>query len=534
MEPAIVVVVDDDEEMRVYLAGILQMQDFQVRTASNAIEALMMIQREKPIALIVDFGIPEVAGDEFCRVIKEDPKTKEIRIFVMTEGTQLQAQVASESGADECIQKPVDAGLLIQRLQALLTFRNLPSVPTAVNVPSKPSFQSSVFLDMVLNLYQQNESGVLKVNWAGMEKKFLIRNGESIFFESTLQGENIWHVICQRKKIQKPEIAGVFSAWLEHFIVNGLVSLEDFRKFQAEIMKMALMSITLWPTAEAEFFPCSVSEPTMGAVPLADVVLDFYRSVLDFNDIRKQLPEQFHFFAAPHFLQIIAKLNLKPEESFLITRIDGSQPLTVEMLQTLTGLPDDKIMRTVSALRKLNALEFKVDQARAAAKASGPARAPAKPAEIKPGTPRPSKLDEMVVRMGVLKSEKRVELESHVKLAEEMYRIATLKMLEGDFWKVTELCREAMKHNPNESKYYHLMAVAFSNHPRFLKDAEQYFHKAMEMDPYNPDYCIDAAKFFAKQGLFLRAMTECKKALDIASDHPEAIELFADLKKKQR
>jgi Tfp pilus assembly protein PilF len=137
------------------------------------------------------------------------------------------------------------------------------------------------------------------------------------------------------------------------------------------------------------------------------------------------------------------------------------------------------------------------------------------------------------VRMEVQKSEKKMEEEHHIKVAEQFYRLAEEKMTELDYWKVTQLCRQAIKNNPTESKYYHLMAVAYAQHPRFGKDAEQCFYKALEMDPWNPDYHVDLARFYQHQGLPMRAINQVKKALKIAPEHRAANELFNTLSKKK-
>src|SRR5205807_8603417 len=119
------------------------------------------------------------------------------------------------------------------------------------------------------------------------------------------------------------------------------------------------------------------------------------------------------------------------------------------------------------------------------------------------------------VRMEVQKSEKKMEVEHHIKVAEQFFRMAEEKFLEGDYWKVAQLCKQAIKNHPTESKYHHLMATAYAQHPRFGKDAEQCFYKALEMDPWNPDYHVDLANFYMMQGLAKRALTQCQKAIQI-------------------
>ena len=141
---------------------------------------------------------------------------------------------------------------------------------------------------------------------------------------------------------------------------------------------------------------------------------------------------------------------------------------------------------------------------------------------------------ETMVRMEVQKSEKKMEQEHHIKVAEQFFRLANEKYTELDYWKVTQLCKQAIRHNPTEPKYYHLMATAYSQHPRFGKDAEQCFYKALELDPWNPDYHIDLAEFYVHQGLTLRALNQCEKALKISPQHQKANEMYGSLKGRHR
>jgi len=73
------------------------------------------------------------------------------------------------------------------------------------------------------------------------------------------------------------------------------------------------------------------------------------------------------------------------------------------------------------------------------------------------------------------------------------------------------------------------MATAYAQHPRFGKDAEQCFYKALEMDPWNPDYHLDLAIFYYHNGLSKRALGECQKALKLAPQHDKAKKLMAKL-----
>jgi Tfp pilus assembly protein PilF len=136
------------------------------------------------------------------------------------------------------------------------------------------------------------------------------------------------------------------------------------------------------------------------------------------------------------------------------------------------------------------------------------------------------------VRMEVIKSDRKIETEHHLKVAEQFFQLAQEKFAEGDYWKVAQLCKQALKNNPTEARYYHLMATAYAQHPRFGKDAEQCFCKALEMDPWNSDYHLDLAVFYFQHHLTKRALSECQKALQIAPQNEKAKRLLSKITKK--
>src|SRR5262249_51074658 len=152
--------------------------------------------------------------------------------------------------------------------------------------------------------------------------------------------------------------------------------------------------------------------------------------------IKKDLPEHFQIVAGPEFSSILTGLKLKPEESFIISRFEGTRYITIDMLSALTGFPEEQIRRFVYFLEKIGAVQFQVTQA------PKPKPAPSSNPELQKPLPKDSSgsgtwLNEMTVRMEVLKSDKKVEMESHRHQAEEFFVIAEKKFNEGDYWKVT-------------------------------------------------------------------------------------------------
>ena len=67
---ALVLVIDDDPDVRGFIAGTLEDQGYRVRQASDGQEGLAQLQHEKPDLVILDFIMPGMSGAEVAKQIR--------------------------------------------------------------------------------------------------------------------------------------------------------------------------------------------------------------------------------------------------------------------------------------------------------------------------------------------------------------------------------------------------------------------------------------------------------------------------------
>lgn len=115
-------VVEDSEEMREYLAGELT-EEYNVRTAANGADALDIIRSEKIDLVISDIMMPVMDGCELCNTIKSDSDISHIPVILLTAvvGTETRIETL-EVGADGYIEKPFPIELLLSNIANL--FKN--------------------------------------------------------------------------------------------------------------------------------------------------------------------------------------------------------------------------------------------------------------------------------------------------------------------------------------------------------------------------------------------------------------------------
>ena len=115
-------VVEDSEEMRDYLAGELT-EEYNVRTAANGADALEIIRSEKIDLVVSDIMMPVMDGCELCNAIKSDSDISHIPVILLTAvvGTETRIETL-EVGADGYIEKPFPIELLLSNISNL--FKN--------------------------------------------------------------------------------------------------------------------------------------------------------------------------------------------------------------------------------------------------------------------------------------------------------------------------------------------------------------------------------------------------------------------------
>jgi CheY-like chemotaxis protein len=110
-EPILIV---DDNALNLKLAHVLLMgEGYDVRTATDAEEALDVLKTYRPRVILMDIQLPGMDGLELTRRLKADPATREITIIGLTayamRGDQEKILAA---GCDGYIAKPIDTRLL--------------------------------------------------------------------------------------------------------------------------------------------------------------------------------------------------------------------------------------------------------------------------------------------------------------------------------------------------------------------------------------------------------------------------------------
>jgi CheY-like chemotaxis protein len=113
-----VLLVDDNPKALEILELRLKTLGHRTTIAQNGEIALGLVERERPDVIVLDVTMPEMNGYQACRAIKRiDPQ---IPIIILTAKAEPADRFwATQSGADEFLNKPIDPAVVVEKILLL-------------------------------------------------------------------------------------------------------------------------------------------------------------------------------------------------------------------------------------------------------------------------------------------------------------------------------------------------------------------------------------------------------------------------------
>jgi CheY-like chemotaxis protein len=126
-----VLVVDDNKVIRQLIRVNLELEGFEVVTAADGAECLDVVQRVRPDIVTLDVVMPRLDGIRTAARLRADPRTRDMRIVVISACTQAEVESGVAAGVDAFLGKPFEPGELVRVVRRLVDGSQAPQASDA-------------------------------------------------------------------------------------------------------------------------------------------------------------------------------------------------------------------------------------------------------------------------------------------------------------------------------------------------------------------------------------------------------------------
>lgn len=156
MSNELILIVDDEPNIRELARLYLSREGFQVQTVSNGALALAQVRQQPPSLMVLDLMLPEMDGWEVCRRVRANSNLPIIMLTARDD--DIDKILGLEMGADDYLTKPFNPRELVARVRAILrrtthTLSNAQESPRQLgNMLIDPSGRNVIIADQKIDL----------------------------------------------------------------------------------------------------------------------------------------------------------------------------------------------------------------------------------------------------------------------------------------------------------------------------------------------------------------------------------------------
>jgi two-component system alkaline phosphatase synthesis response regulator PhoP len=119
-----ILVVEDEEDILELVSYNLNKEGYRVTGVLSGEEGMQTARSHPPDLIILDLMLPGMDGFAVCRELKQDVRTRDLPVIILTaKGEEADIVAGLELGADDYVTKPFSPRVLLARLRAVLRRR---------------------------------------------------------------------------------------------------------------------------------------------------------------------------------------------------------------------------------------------------------------------------------------------------------------------------------------------------------------------------------------------------------------------------
>ncbi len=134
--PSLIVVIEDEPAIRDSLEYVLGVEGFRVLSAATLAAGNAVIAVEAPALVLLDVGLPDGSGFDFCRALRRTSTVPVI--FLTARADEIDRVVGLELGADDYVAKPFSPREVAARVKAVLRRSGVPAKPAVSASAASP------------------------------------------------------------------------------------------------------------------------------------------------------------------------------------------------------------------------------------------------------------------------------------------------------------------------------------------------------------------------------------------------------------
>ena len=116
-----VLIIEDEALMAKSITRTLKRAGYEVKVASNGIEAGIQLERYKPQIITLDLQMPGMSGFEVLEALRVNDSYQHIKVLVVSAATKVKMLEVMELGVDDVLEKPFKSEALVAKLLALVS-----------------------------------------------------------------------------------------------------------------------------------------------------------------------------------------------------------------------------------------------------------------------------------------------------------------------------------------------------------------------------------------------------------------------------
>ena len=199
-----ILVIDDDERLRLLLRRFLEESGFRVTDVGSAVDARRILEGISFDLLIVDIMMPGETGLEFLSDLR---KSNPVPALFLTAMSETEHRIAGlETGADDYMSKPFEPRELVLRIKSILARSATAPTTQAANIAFGPysfDLNTGILMHPTGRIHITTAEQKLLASFAAKPDRVLSREDIAVAMDSSMRGRSIDVAVARlRAKIE--------------------------------------------------------------------------------------------------------------------------------------------------------------------------------------------------------------------------------------------------------------------------------------------------------------------------------------------